>query len=202
MKVSASIASADHTRAAATVMSDETQDGARRPDLTRWRAALEARWRHKLDEAIVLARAYAEIATEAGDDLTGLSAPPYKRLRSRTERAYEVLADIEDALARVDAGTYGICEGCGRPMAEDWLTDQPEIRLCGSCASRRPPPRPIGSVSSARRTSPGRLVPAARAPAGRMNEETHGGFRRAAATPRPLAGPLAARFHLVRGGHD
>src|ERR1700750_201203 len=30
----------------------------------------------------------------------------------------ETLQDIEDALARFDAGTYGACESCGKPIPD------------------------------------------------------------------------------------
>jgi len=47
------------------------------------------------------------------------------------------LAEVEAALLRVDAGTYGICEVCGRPIAEGRLEARPTARTCIACASRR-----------------------------------------------------------------
>jgi DnaK suppressor protein len=44
------------------------------------------------------------------------------------------LADVEAALARGVAGSYGICEGCGRPIAPGRLDARPAARTCIDCA--------------------------------------------------------------------
>ena len=49
----------------------------------------------------------------------------------------ETLGDIDDALAKIDAGTYGVCEQCGKPIGEDRLEAMPAARLCITCASAR-----------------------------------------------------------------
>jgi DnaK suppressor protein len=43
------------------------------------------------------------------------------------------LAEIEAALARVDAGEYGTCERCGRPIAPERLEARPTARACVAC---------------------------------------------------------------------
>ena len=40
------------------------------------------------------------------------------------------LAQIRDALARMDAGTYGTCERCGKPIPEARLNAVPFATLC------------------------------------------------------------------------
>ena len=45
------------------------------------------------------------------------------------------LAEVEAALARVDAGTYGVCERCGAPIGEARLDALPAARLCIACAA-------------------------------------------------------------------
>jgi RNA polymerase-binding transcription factor DksA len=40
------------------------------------------------------------------------------------------LAEIDAALKRLAAGTYGICEACGRPIEEDRLEAIPYARFC------------------------------------------------------------------------
>lgn len=49
----------------------------------------------------------------------------------------ESLGDVEAALAKLDSGGYGICEGCGEPIAPARLEAKPAARLCMECASRR-----------------------------------------------------------------
>lgn len=47
------------------------------------------------------------------------------------------LAEVEHALAKFDAGTYGLCENCGQQIAPARLEAMPAASLCISCASRR-----------------------------------------------------------------
>jgi RNA polymerase-binding transcription factor DksA len=42
----------------------------------------------------------------------------------------EQLADVEAALGRLEAGTYGICELCNEPIGEDRLEAMPATRWC------------------------------------------------------------------------
>jgi DnaK suppressor protein len=41
-----------------------------------------------------------------------------------------LLREIDDALQRIEQGTYGICEGTGKPIAKARLTAQPWARYC------------------------------------------------------------------------
>jgi DnaK suppressor protein len=49
----------------------------------------------------------------------------------------ETLQDIEDALAKFAAGTYGECESCHQRIPEARLEAMPAARLCIECASQR-----------------------------------------------------------------
>ncbi len=46
------------------------------------------------------------------------------------------LDEIEASRARLEAGTYGVCEGCGRPIPLARLRALPTARLCRPCQSR------------------------------------------------------------------
>jgi RNA polymerase-binding protein DksA len=46
------------------------------------------------------------------------------------------MADIERALERLEAGTYGICEACGQPIGEARLEAWPAARFCRACQAR------------------------------------------------------------------
>ncbi len=52
---------------------------------------------------------------------------------SLEENSEQVLQAIDEALARIDAGTYGICQNCGRPISEERLEALPYARLCIDC---------------------------------------------------------------------
>jgi DnaK suppressor protein len=51
--------------------------------------------------------------------------------------ARERLAELDAALARYDAGDYGTCEACGRPIPPERLVIRPSARTCVPCAGRR-----------------------------------------------------------------
>jgi DnaK suppressor protein len=49
----------------------------------------------------------------------------------------ETLGDVEVALEKLEAGTYGTCESCGRPIQPARLEAFPAARFCIDCASSR-----------------------------------------------------------------
>ncbi|NYI47038.1 RNA polymerase-binding transcription factor DksA [Nocardioides aromaticivorans] len=51
----------------------------------------------------------------------------------------ERLAEVDAALERLAAGTYGVCEVCGQPIAEGRLEVRPTARTCVGCISARAP---------------------------------------------------------------
>jgi DnaK suppressor protein len=53
-------------------------------------------------------------------------------------QAQQHLSSVDAALARLDRGEYGICAGCGRPIAPERLAARPTATHCVQCASRRP----------------------------------------------------------------
>lgn len=47
------------------------------------------------------------------------------------------VADLSDALRRLDAGNYGVCERCGNPIPVERLAARPSARTCVGCAAGR-----------------------------------------------------------------
>jgi RNA polymerase-binding protein DksA len=43
------------------------------------------------------------------------------------------LRSIDETLARVEQGTFGICESCGKPISKTRLRAVPHARLCIEC---------------------------------------------------------------------
>lgn len=70
----------------------------------------------------------ADDATEVLDQTVNLSV--YQAAEDR-------LREVEDALARYEAGTYGICENCGREIDIARLEAIPYTRYCLRCAEQR-----------------------------------------------------------------
>jgi DnaK suppressor protein len=56
------------------------------------------------------------------------------RLRDRERK---LLKKIEDAIDKIDAGTYGICESCGQPIGLNRLEARPVTTMCIDCKTEQ-----------------------------------------------------------------
>ena len=130
-------------RSAASLLADPAYD------LPRWRDRLERLWRRQVEEIIELSLAYHEAAsaddTANRQERAGARSRRLQRALARTASAHHALAEIEAALARIDAASYGICEQCGDRLRAGWLEASPQLRYCPRCRPPRParwhPPR-------------------------------------------------------------
>lgn len=50
-------------------------------------------------------------------------------------QARNAITEIDRALAKLEVGTYGICEQCGRPIPQARLSALPYASLCVACKS-------------------------------------------------------------------
>ncbi len=111
-------------------------------ELKQVRAELEA-------EAVGLradiARAASDIAErltdsvrDAGDDQADAGTKAFEREHelALTQNARNLLDQTERALARIDAGIYGVCESCGQPIGKARLQAFPRAMLCVGCKQR------------------------------------------------------------------
>lgn len=90
-----------------------------------------------------IARAESQIASgdisdSAGDDQADAGAKTYEREReiALTLNARDLVAQNERAMARIDSGTYGVCESCHKPIGKERLRAFPRATLCVSCKQR------------------------------------------------------------------
>ncbi|MGO2747894.1 TraR/DksA family transcriptional regulator [Microbacterium sp.] len=60
----------------------------------------------------------------------------WSRLSGLLDGAREELQQVDDALARMDAGTYGVCTNCGRRIPIARLRVRPFAELCVPCAEK------------------------------------------------------------------
>ena len=91
----------------------------------------------------------AELLAEAGETISGGLKPEKEnyadvgdqasaesdrnlllRLRGREQR---LLKKIDEAIKRIEDGTFGICEVCGKPVSKTRLKALPFARLCIRC---------------------------------------------------------------------
>jgi RNA polymerase-binding transcription factor DksA len=99
-----------------------------------WRALLEARWQAQLREVTELSLAYHVAAADGPDgDVDGTDQSEVQALLRRTVAARRKLADVEEALDRLAAGSFGTCEQCGSPIPGGLLASSPETRYCPRC---------------------------------------------------------------------
>lgn len=56
------------------------------------------------------------------------------RLRGREQR---YIRKIDEAIERIEKGTYGICESCGEPIGVKRLDARPVTTLCIECKTRQ-----------------------------------------------------------------
>jgi DnaK suppressor protein len=58
------------------------------------------------------------------------------RVLSLAEGLQQRLDEVQAALARIDKGTYGKCEGCGKDIPPERLEAIPAAKLCMACKSK------------------------------------------------------------------
>lgn len=49
------------------------------------------------------------------------------------DRERKLIQKVKEALERIDDGTFGICESCGKPISEKRLMARPVTTLCIEC---------------------------------------------------------------------
>jgi DnaK suppressor protein len=59
------------------------------------------------------------------------------------DRDARELGDVNDALARLEAGGYGLCEDCGGAIPWPRLQAQPQARRCIACETELERRRPV-----------------------------------------------------------
>ena len=113
---------------------------------SRWRALLEARWQAHVQEVTELSLAYHVAAAAVSDDIgDGAGQPEVASLLRRVAAARRKLADVEEALGRLAAGTFGSCEQCGSAIPAGLLLAAPETRYCPRCDAPSPETRSPGA---------------------------------------------------------
>ena len=72
---------------------------------------------------------------DLADQASGNNEVHIQRKLKQTDA--KILQAIDEALVRIDKGTFGICRDCGEPIAEARLTAIPWTRSCISCKEKQ-----------------------------------------------------------------
>jgi DnaK suppressor protein len=69
------------------------------------------------------------------NDRASLEADRNFELRIR-DRERKLIAKMQEAIKRIDDGTFGICDACGGPISEKRLTARPVTTQCIDCKTK------------------------------------------------------------------
>jgi len=86
-------------------------------------------------QALVDGRGAAEMADEDGFGEVDTLNVEREQLLVVAGEVRTRIDEIDAALVRMDAGSYGICDDCRRPIAEARLDAMPEATRCVGCKS-------------------------------------------------------------------
>ena len=77
-------------------------------------------------------------STEGSGDEADAGSKTFEREHemSLANNSRDLLVQVERALGRLDAGTYGRCEECGNPIPKARLQAFPRATLCVTCKQR------------------------------------------------------------------
>lgn len=78
------------------------------------------------DAVTLEAKDYGDMATESAGQEMNFAI---------SDAGRKTLKDIEEALLRIQDGTYGNCERCQKPIDEARLEAVPQAAMCISCAA-------------------------------------------------------------------
>ena len=104
-------------------------------ELERYRRLLEAK-KNSLSADLAKTRdAEEETTEESTQDIADKAVSSYTRefLYSLSDADRNTLLQIDEALSRIEEGTFGTCVNCGSPMAEKRLNAVPWTPYCIDC---------------------------------------------------------------------
>jgi DnaK suppressor protein len=104
-------------------------------DMEKFRRLLEEKKATLSSDLAKTRSAEEETTEEATQDIADKAVSSYTRefLYSLTDGERSTLLQIDDAIGRIDDGTYGMCINCGQTMAERRLTAVPWAPYCVDC---------------------------------------------------------------------
>jgi DnaK suppressor protein len=96
-------------------------------------AELQTEYEHTMTDLDDLQR--DRISDGAGDDQADTGTKTFEREQelALANGILERVSQAEHALARLDAGTYGQCERCGKAIPKARLEAFPTVTLCVTC---------------------------------------------------------------------
>lgn len=73
-----------------------------------------------------------------GDDVDQIQGSIISDMNDRlSKREVQMLEKLDAAIAKIDAGNFGLCDDCGEPIGEKRLIALPACELCVDCAEEQ-----------------------------------------------------------------
>lgn len=92
-------------------------------------------YQRDLEEAR-LAESSSDRSPDPGNAEASSMKLEYAKELSIEQNSIDLLSKVNRALERIEAGTYGICESCGKAIPVERLDVLPYSTVCVECASR------------------------------------------------------------------
>ena len=106
-----------------------------RDELLRLRASTQAEAATLAEDLQALFRASRDSNADDEHDPEGATIGFERaQLTALLAASRERIAEVDDALLRLDTAGYGMCERCGRPIGAERLAARPFARCCMACA--------------------------------------------------------------------
>lgn len=106
-------------------------------DQKKIRKNLEAQRRHLTEQMGDEAPNLAPLSQNPDRSSLAMEYATHERDLALYEKNHYLLDQINAALARLDAGTYGICENCGKPIHPARLEALPYATMCIACQMKQ-----------------------------------------------------------------
>ncbi len=141
-KTAASKAAASKATAPGKTAAGRPPEGWSAKELAAVRADLEAQLLQMRADYAQTMEAIDELQSHgsdgAGDDQADAGSKTFEREHemSLAKNRRDLIDQFEHAVERIDAGTYGQCESCGKPIAKARLQAFPAATLCVACKQR------------------------------------------------------------------
>ena len=110
-----------------------------REELRAVRGALQEEYERLEDELVSAEAGLADLIRDsgdgAGDDQADAGSKTFEREHemSLAKNAREMMLQVQHALDRIEDGSYGLCESCGRSVGKFRLQAFPRATLCLQC---------------------------------------------------------------------
>ena len=98
-----------------------------------------ARVRKEYDDSVAILDELKNAGQDsAGDDPADAGAKTFEREQemSIANNRRDLISQMERAMSRIKAGTYGVCESCGQMIPKARLQAYPQATLCVACKAR------------------------------------------------------------------